>query len=121
MQQVAIALQFTLPGVPMVFAGDEFGFEGVNGEDSRRTIDWSVDAELLATYRHFADLRRARAALRRGSLRWLHLGEDLAVYVREHPHGDVLVAVSRGRTDPLTLGGFDIPGFGEPGVHIQAP
>ncbi|HEY9562299.1 MAG TPA: glycoside hydrolase family 13 protein, partial [Nocardioides sp.] len=31
--RVAAALQFTLPGVPMIFAGDEIGLEGVLGED----------------------------------------------------------------------------------------
>ena len=120
LHEVAIALQFTLPGVPMVFAGDEFGFEGVDGEDSRRTIDWSTDPEMLATYRRYADLRRGHIALRRGSLRWLHLGEDMAVYVREHSAGDVLVACSRGGTEAVTIDGHEIPGFADPGVHVAA-
>ncbi|MFD2353116.1 alpha-amylase family glycosyl hydrolase [Nonomuraea ferruginea] len=32
---VALGLQATLPGTPMVFAGSEFGLTGVNGEHSR--------------------------------------------------------------------------------------
>jgi len=39
---VAAGLQFTLPGVPMVFAGDELGLEGVNGEDARRPMPWGA-------------------------------------------------------------------------------
>ena len=35
-----IGLQMTLPGVPMVFAGDEIGLEGAWGEDARRTMPW---------------------------------------------------------------------------------
>ena len=38
--RVAAGLQFTLPGVPMLFAGDEIGLEGVNGEDARRPMPW---------------------------------------------------------------------------------
>ena len=38
--RVAAGLQFTMPGVPMIFAGDEIGLEGVNGEDSRRPMPW---------------------------------------------------------------------------------
>ena len=34
----AIGLQMTMPGVPMVFAGDEIGLEGEWGEDARRTM-----------------------------------------------------------------------------------
>ncbi len=35
---VAIGLQMTTPGVPMLFAGDEIGIEGAWGEDGRRTM-----------------------------------------------------------------------------------
>ena len=37
---VGVGLQMTLPGVPMVFAGDELGLEGQWGEDARRTMPW---------------------------------------------------------------------------------
>lgn len=118
----AIALQFTLPGVPMVFAGDEFGFEGVNGEDSRRTIDWSgnLPSDTLAVYREYAELRRTHPALRRGSLRWVHLGEDLVVYLREHPEGDVLVAVARTPVGSLALPDPlpDVPAFEQAGAFV---
>ncbi|MGH3414208.1 MAG: glycoside hydrolase family 13 protein [Marmoricola sp.] len=105
MHHAAVALQFTLPGVPMVFAGDELGFEGVDGEDSRRTIDWTrpTDTPTSAVYRSYAALRREQVALRRGSLRWVHLGDDLVVFQREHPSGHVLVAVSRGGSPALEL------------------
>jgi alpha-glucosidase len=103
----AIALQFTLPGVPMVFAGDELGQEGTDGEDSRRTMPWASrdgwDTTTMGVYRTFADLRRTLPALRRGGLRWVHVGDDLVVHLREHPAGDVLVAVSRGGSPALTL------------------
>jgi alpha-glucosidase len=103
----AIALQFTLPGVPMVFAGDELGLEGTDGEDSRRTMPWTErdgwDTTTMGVYRAFADLRRALPALRRGGLRWVHVGDDLVVFLREHPAGDVLVAVSRGGSPALEL------------------
>ena len=35
---VGIGMQMTTPGVPMLFAGDEIGLEGLWGEDGRRTI-----------------------------------------------------------------------------------
>ncbi len=34
-------LTFCLPGVPVLFAGDEYGFEGFNGEDSRTPMPWA--------------------------------------------------------------------------------
>lgn len=95
----AAVLQFTLPGVPMVFAGDELGFEGTDGEDSRRTIAWDRqqdwEADTVDLYATLARLRREHPALTRGGLRWLRVEDDLVSYVREHPDGDVVVTIDR--------------------------
>lgn len=105
---VAVGLQFTLPGVPMVFAGDELGQEGTDGEDSRRTMPWATesswDTTTLEVYADLAALRRSSLALRRGSLRWLHVSDDLIVYVREHASGSVLCAASRAATASADVG-----------------
>jgi alpha-glucosidase len=107
LHRVATGLQFTLPGVPMVFAGDEIGLEGVNGEDSRRPMPWqdkgSWDEATLSTYSSLTRLRRSHVALRRGGLRWAHASDDALVYLREHPDGSVLVAASRGGATPVVL------------------
>ena len=96
-----------MPGVPMVFAGDEIGLEGVTGEDARRPFPWHEadgwDEGTLATYAGLARLRHDHEALRRGGLRWVHVGEDLLVFVREHPAGSVLVAARRCAAPAVTL------------------
>ncbi|MCL8024124.1 glycoside hydrolase family 13 protein [Nocardioides bruguierae] len=105
--RVAAGLQFTLPGVPMLFAGDEIGLEGVLGEDSRRTMPWhrpeSWDTATLDAYRALAGLRTSTPALTRGSLRWAHADDDTLVFVREHPAGSVLVAARRAAGDAVAL------------------
>jgi alpha-glucosidase len=135
--RVAAGLQFTLPGVPMVFAGDEIGLEGVTGEDARRTMPWhrrdEWDAGTLATYADLAALRRDRVALRRGGLRWAHVDADTIAYVREHPDGSVLVAARRGAGEAFTLplgpgrhlfgsepGGADLAVRDDSGVEVPA-
>src|SRR3546814_8254208 len=84
----------------MIFAGDEIGLEVVLGEDSRRPMPWSEaatwDTATLDFYGALAALRREHPALRDGSLRWAHVSDDALAFVREHPSGDVLVAVRRG-------------------------
>jgi alpha-glucosidase len=105
--RVAAGLQFTLPGVPMLFAGDEIGLEGVVGEDSRRPMPWDRrsewDHETLAAYGALAALRREHVALRRGGLRWAHVGDESLVFVREHPEGSVLVRAARAATPEVPL------------------
>ncbi|MFL6171980.1 MAG: glycoside hydrolase family 13 protein, partial [Marmoricola sp.] len=88
LHHVAAVLQFTLPGVPMVFAGDELGLEGVDGEDSRRTMPWddptAFSTRTSTVYAALAKLRTDHVALRRGSLRWVHVGADEVAFLREH-------------------------------------
>ena len=36
----------TTPGVPMVFAGDEIGLDGLWGEDARRPMPWDDEEQL---------------------------------------------------------------------------
>ena len=112
--RVAAGLQFTLPGVPMLFAGDEIGLEGVNGEDGRRPMPWhrreEWDTATLRTYGALAELRRRHVALRRGSLRWAYVDDDSLVYLREHPDETILVAARRaaGPEVPLDLPHGDV-------------
>lgn len=99
LHHLAAVLQFTLPGVPMVFAGDELGLEGVNGEDARRTMPWqdpvAFKTRTRELYAALAHLHREHVALRRGSLRWVHVGTDDVAFLREHPAGTLLVYVCR--------------------------
>ncbi|MFI7124629.1 glycoside hydrolase family 13 protein [Nonomuraea sp. NPDC050153] len=105
---LALGLQATLPGTPMVFAGSEFGLTGVNGEHSRTPMPWNRPADqdlaTLAAYRDLLGLRRAERALRHGGLRWLHADADCLVFARETYEESILVCVRRAPGAPLRLG-----------------
>ncbi|MGO4680892.1 glycoside hydrolase family 13 protein [Microbacterium sp. 2MCAF23] len=101
---VAVGLSMTLPGLPVVFAGDEFGLTGVDGEASRTPIPWGTEvqpdtAERIALYRDLVGLRRAHPVLGTGGLRWLHVDDDGLVFVRESAEETVLVLAARGDVD----------------------
>lgn len=97
--RVAAALLFTYLGTPMIFAGDEIGLEGVNGEDARRPMPWhrpeTWDLQTLAAYRELIAVRQQHPALRRGGLRWVIDSNDAIGYLRETPEERILVVVSR--------------------------
>lgn len=101
---VAVGLSMTLPGLPVVFAGDEFGLTGVDGEASRTPIPWGSEgqpetAERIALYRDLVQLRRAHPVLGTGGLRWLHVDDECLVFVRESASETVLVLAARGDVD----------------------
>ncbi|NEK96543.1 glycoside hydrolase family 13 protein [Modestobacter muralis] len=107
MQEVAAGLLFTMPGVPMVFAGDEIGLTGTFGEDARIPFPWNRqdtwDFQTLATYRELAALRRGSEALRHGGLRWVATSGDTLAYLREAPGERLLVLALRAPALPLRL------------------
>jgi alpha-glucosidase len=128
LHHLAAVLQFTLPGVPMVFAGDELGFEGTDGEDSRRTMPWddpvAFRTRTREVYAALAHLRRGHPALLHGGLRWVHVGADEVAFLREHPDETLLVQVRRTAGDFSAIPGVEIGehlyGVGESGPTPRA-
>ena len=118
---VAFGLQASMPGIPMLWAGDEIGQEGVNDEDGRRPFPWH-DTGQWNTHRldSNATLFAARAqspALRHGGLRWISVGDDAITFLREAPEERVLVHAARGGHAPVRLPvavvGRELAGIGD--------
>ena len=63
------AMQLLLPGMPMIYYGDEVGLNGTNGSDCRRGMLWDEarqDRELLEWYRKLTACRKAFPSLLQG-------------------------------------------------------
>ena len=99
-----------MPGTPVVFAGDELGLTGTNGEGSRTPMPWhrpeSWDRRTFDAYRSLLALRHDEPALRHGGLRWVHADADTLVFLRETPTGSVLALARRAPGTPLRLTGL---------------
>lgn len=106
-QLVGIGLQMTTPGVPLVFAGDELGLEGVSGYDTRRTMPWDRperwDEKLLEGYKRLIALRRSSEALSRGGIRYVQADADTIAYLRETKSERLLCLASRAEHHPITV------------------
>jgi len=95
---VALGLSVTMPGIPVIFAGDEFGLVGDDGEESRTPIPWEGMDAATATielYSALIHLRRDHEVLNTGGVRWLHASDDVLVYVRESAAECVLLVAAR--------------------------
>ncbi|TMQ67972.1 MAG: alpha-amylase, partial [Candidatus Eisenbacteria bacterium] len=80
--KLASLIQFTVPGAPTIYSGDEVGVTGADDPDDRRTYPWAdlgghPDTDLLAHYTALSDLRSSIPALRSGDFRIL-LADDAA-------------------------------------------
>jgi glycosidase/fibronectin type 3 domain-containing protein len=100
--RLASLIQFTMPGAPTVYYGDEVGVTGDDDPDDRRTYPWadlggSSDQAMLAHYTGLASLRRENAALTAGDLRILSTddGAGTLAYGRKTGAQAAIVAVNR--------------------------
>lgn len=109
----AAVMLVTMPGVPMIFAGDELGMEGHWGEDSRTPHPWHTesawDHDFLGQYKVLIKLRSTSDALAVGGMRWVHVEDDAIVYLRETAEERYLVAVTR---NPVSTLAIDAKEFG---------
>jgi len=118
-QAVAAVLSFTLPGMPTVFAGDEFGLEGMNGEHSRTPMPWDEPERMVQDLRGLYSALgalRCEAVLRTGSLRWLHADGGTLAFVRELAGTTALVVATRDEADIVFPAGLLPAGLFQAGL-----
>lgn len=114
-QRVGAGLQFTFPGIPVVWAGDEFGLDGFNGENSRTPLPWNNerphDTSMIETYAQLAAIRKQNPALVDGGMRFLYASKEAIVFVREHKKQSVLVCATRGKDDEIKFDASSVYGL----------
>ncbi len=97
---LAFVLQFTFPGAPSIFYGDEIGLDGGREPDSRKAFPWEHperwNQEILSGARKLVQARHDHPALRRGTYRPLAATGGLVVFSRETEDETILVAVNAG-------------------------
>lgn len=103
-QELGIALLMTLPGMPMIFSGDEVGVFGEGLEGGRVPFPWnqsSWDMNCNRLYKGLISLRHQHNALHNGGLRWYYNDSDTVIFERANAEESLLIEVSRAEHDPL--------------------
>ncbi|HEX5809630.1 MAG TPA: alpha-amylase family glycosyl hydrolase, partial [Anaerolineales bacterium] len=100
--RIASLIQFTMPGAPTVYYGDEVGMTGDDDPDDRRTYPWTdlggaPDNDLFAHYQTLAGLRDQNAALTDGDIRILLADDatDVVAYGRRTNSQAAVILINR--------------------------
>lgn len=92
---MAAVLQFTLPGVPCIYYGDENAMEGYRDPFCRRCFDWlHTDEELLAFYRKLGALRRKFGVFSEGEYGEVYADSSCLLYERRNSEEVVYIWVN---------------------------
>ena len=123
-QRIASLIQFTVPGAPTVFYGDEVGMTGDDDPDDRRTYPWqdrggSPDQSLFAHYQTLNSLRRTNDVLVHGDFEVLLANDEKQVvaYGRKTTSQAAVVIINRG-TDPQS-GPIRVAGYLPDGLTLE--
>lgn len=92
------ALIMTVPGVPCIYQGDEYGVPGGNDPDNRRMMrfdgyDGSEQRQIDMT-RRLVRLRRSQMPLMYGDMMTLHVDSDVWVFMRHYMGQWAVVALN---------------------------
>lgn len=92
-------IQFSLPGIPVIYYGDEVGLEGDKDPDNRRTYPWGKeDQDLLKWYRKISLLRNNSLALKEGEVEFFSPHPDVFAFIRFVPRTNEFVGVITNRS-----------------------
>lgn len=96
---MAYAFLLSIPGIPLLYYGDEIGLAGDSDPDNRRTMIWERNANQNALFERVQALGQARKELyviRYGRRQELWIDDDFYVYMRDAgDKGRVIIAMNK--------------------------
>ena len=103
LMRLASAIQYTLPGVPALYYGDEAGMEGYKDPFNRGCYPWgNEDHSLVKWYRRLGRIRKACPALVDGEFIPLFAEGDVLAFGRRKGKNTLLTVVNRSG-DPVSF------------------
>ncbi len=94
--KLAALMQFTLPGVPSVYYGDEAGMEGYKDPFNRFCYPWGDENKtLLNRYRQLGSFRKEHTCFKEGEFIPFSEQEGCIAYIRKDENEEVMVIVNR--------------------------
>lgn len=108
--KLASLLQFSLPGVPCVYYGDEAGMSGYRDPFNRYPYPWGKeDKDLVCWYRQLGEMRKTASPLKQGGFTAVRGNDNVVCFIRSEGDTHFICAVNKGNTfDGVSLpAGFD--------------
>ncbi len=100
--RLAAVLQYTLPGVPSLYYGDEAGAEGWGDPFCRGFYPWGREKdELIELYRFLGELRRRNEVFKDGEFIPVVGALGAVAFIRKKGDEELLIAVNRWREQDI--------------------
>lgn len=98
--KAASAMQYTLPGIPCIYYGDEAGLEGYKDPFNRKCYPWGKEnPELIKWYENLGMIRKNCSCLGFGDFNLIISDSKLIVYSRTDSNSSMLCAFNSSQSD----------------------
>jgi len=101
------AFNMTIPGIPVIYYGDEIGMVGANDPDNRRMMRFDNlsdrERELKVRVSQLTNTRRSSMSLLYGDIEILLSEEDVLAYKRTYFNETTIVALNKSKEDRILI------------------
>lgn len=96
LMKIAAVIQFTLPGVPCLYYGDEAGMQGYKDPFNRFCYPWGKEnTELLEFYKKLGRVRKENSCFINGEYQVISEMYGCLAFVRRNANSEIMVIVNR--------------------------
>lgn len=93
--KLALAIQMTMPGVPLIYYGDEVGLLGGRDPQNRKPYPWGKEnREILSLHKVLTTIRNNELSLKKGTFKPISISEEILSYEREYNGEKIIVLVN---------------------------
>lgn len=93
---MAVAIQMTMPGVPLIYYGDEAGLTGGKDPLNRKTYPWGKEnLKVMEIYKKLVKVRNCSEVLKKGDLYVHSLDKDILCYERNFEESKIIIIANR--------------------------
>jgi glycosidase len=105
--ELYLAYMFTIPGLPVIYYGSEFGMTGADDPDNRRMMRFNdqltvYEKKMLNATKEIVKIRNQHSALRYGDFLTLQADTAVYVYIRSDMNERILVFLNKTEKEHVT-------------------
>lgn len=113
--KIAVGLQMTFIGSPVIYYGDEIGMTGGKDPDNRRPMPWKEELwnkDILEYYKKLISFRKEYPALRKGSFEIIATDGTMLAYKRALGNDELIIFANPGNEKVVFSGSL-------PGIYLE--
>lgn len=93
---LAVTMQMTMVGVPIIYYGDEVGVDGGTDPSNRKTYPWGKeDKKILNKYKKLVQIRNSSKILKKGDIEFIACDSDVICYKRQLDDKNLFILINR--------------------------